>query len=360
MAGGSTDTVPARLTPGEFVIKRGSAEMLGLPFLRQLNAVSDSAAHENIDALMAMAELSNMKPMIGGGEVVPGYKNGGRIPIKGYQDGDLVETFKDAIIAGRTPFGKKDLFGRFIEHQPNPETGMFDVESIAGIPSDGGERQYYLGKASGETQSEANQLAHMMALANAVRSPSETIAPGDVESYFKPKGGIRGALSKIFGYQYGGKVKPMMGMQPRTGLREMHYQDGGSVGEAGREYLPGTLMSGTYGDSLNAPGAGGMAPNSSAIPDSILNNLSPGEAIDRIDEAKNNLNALKAGKVLEMIQLQGIYNEPNESGYFKYDLDVPANRADELKKSYSILRDVQNQKALDYMMRSSGQMMFPQ
>ena len=80
MAGGSTDTVPARLTPGEFVIKRESAEMLGLPFLRRLNAVSDNAAHNSIDALIAQSELAGMKPMLGGGEVAPGYENGGSVP----------------------------------------------------------------------------------------------------------------------------------------------------------------------------------------------------------------------------------------------------------------------------------------
>ena len=76
MPGTTTDTVPAMLTPGEFVIKRESAKMLGLPFLRKLNAVSDNAAHENMDALIAQAELSNMKPMLNGGEVVSGYKKG--------------------------------------------------------------------------------------------------------------------------------------------------------------------------------------------------------------------------------------------------------------------------------------------
>ena len=76
MPGTTTDTVPAMLTPGEFVIKRESAKMLGLPFLRKLNEVSDNAAHENIDALIGQAQLANMKPMLNGGNVVPGYENG--------------------------------------------------------------------------------------------------------------------------------------------------------------------------------------------------------------------------------------------------------------------------------------------
>ena len=89
---GSTDTVPARLTPGEFVIKRESAEMLGLPLLEQLNAVSDGAAHDSIDAVIAQATLSQMQPMVGGGSVgnenIAGYENGGKVP--GYENGGSV------------------------------------------------------------------------------------------------------------------------------------------------------------------------------------------------------------------------------------------------------------------------------
>ena len=81
---GSTDTVPARLTPGEFVIKRESAEMLGLPLLEKLNSVSDGAAHSNIDSLIAEATLSQMQPIVGGGSVgnenIAGYENGGDVP----------------------------------------------------------------------------------------------------------------------------------------------------------------------------------------------------------------------------------------------------------------------------------------
>ena len=80
---GTTDTVPARLTPGEFVIKRESAEMLGMPFLEKLNSVSDGAAHDNIDAVIAQATLSQMQPMVGGGSVgnenIAGYENGGDV-----------------------------------------------------------------------------------------------------------------------------------------------------------------------------------------------------------------------------------------------------------------------------------------
>ena len=88
---GTTDTVPARLTPGEFVIKRESAEMLGLPLLEQLNSVSDGAAHDNIDAVIAQATLSQMQPMVGGGSV-------GNENIAGYEDGGKVDKEKIKIL----------------------------------------------------------------------------------------------------------------------------------------------------------------------------------------------------------------------------------------------------------------------
>ena len=106
MPGTSTDTVPAKLTPGEFVIKRESAKMLGLPFLRQLNAVSDNAAHSNMDALIAQAELSNMKPMMNGGKVAQGYKYGGKVAQE-YENGGNVE--KEGLLAGL--LSMRSMFG---------------------------------------------------------------------------------------------------------------------------------------------------------------------------------------------------------------------------------------------------------
>ena len=84
---GTTDTVPAMLTPGEFVIKQESAAMLGEPLLQKLNAVSDNApqgyqegggvsqnsgAHGNIDALIIQAQLASMVGYEEGGGVETG------------------------------------------------------------------------------------------------------------------------------------------------------------------------------------------------------------------------------------------------------------------------------------------------
>ena len=120
MAGVSTDTVGLRVKPGSFVVKRGSSilneklldkilgkkpkgyagggtvpikatpkeriappevvDMYGIDFFRAINNSSDNAAHSSMDALIAQSELAGMRPMYGGGEVAPGYENGGSIP----------------------------------------------------------------------------------------------------------------------------------------------------------------------------------------------------------------------------------------------------------------------------------------
>lgn len=90
MPGSTTDTVPTMLTPGEFVIKRESAKMLGKPFLEQLNAVSDNSAHSNIDALISQAALAQMQPMEGGG-VVNEYMGGGS--VDNYMGGGMIDNY---------------------------------------------------------------------------------------------------------------------------------------------------------------------------------------------------------------------------------------------------------------------------
>ena len=78
----STDTVTAKLTPGEFVIKKSAVDILGVPLLRKLNNLPDEGGHDNIDKLLSMAALEDAKPMMGGGVTTPngvmGYENGGQ------------------------------------------------------------------------------------------------------------------------------------------------------------------------------------------------------------------------------------------------------------------------------------------
>ena len=105
---GTTDTIPAKLTPGEFVIKREAVDMIGVPFLNKLNNVPDEGGgHKAIDELIALASMEDMKKMYGGGMVemmgggmvknkMMGYGHGGMVksPIMGMQKGGMAKEKK--------------------------------------------------------------------------------------------------------------------------------------------------------------------------------------------------------------------------------------------------------------------------
>jgi len=136
MAGVSTDTVPAMLTPGEFVIKRESAAMLGEPFLRKLNAVSDNATqgfhagggvnqnnrpHSNIDSLIGQAQ-ENMKPLYGGG--VDYVKDLALIAKEKREENPL---FGLNMFTGVDPF---DIYSVFAEKKRQEDLPMVDMEAV--------------------------------------------------------------------------------------------------------------------------------------------------------------------------------------------------------------------------------------
>ena len=112
--------------------------MLGLPFLRQLNAVSDNAAHDNIDALIAQAELSNMKPMVNGGNVTQGYAGGGMIEdeMQGYQNGGLAGYREGGVVKDDDPlqidmrmadpsiYNRSVISGKFGDERGIPDAWM--------------------------------------------------------------------------------------------------------------------------------------------------------------------------------------------------------------------------------------------
>ena len=81
---GTTDTVKAKLTPGEFVIRKEAVDMIGVPMLNQLNNMPEEGGHSAIDALIQKATLSNMKMMYGGGMVNPNYAGGGMVDEYGH------------------------------------------------------------------------------------------------------------------------------------------------------------------------------------------------------------------------------------------------------------------------------------
>ena len=192
--------VAVSLTNEELYIPPDGVKAIGVDMLEFMNEKPKEGAHSAIDKLLAMNTLRSLKPMYGGGEVKPmNYAGGG---LTGYQGGGT--TFEDAIIAARTPFHNL---------KPNPDTGMYEIESIAGVAGDNG-RDYYMGKGSADSPSAAAQAAHLMALKNSMSGEPMDIDPSDVGSYFKPKKkGILGLL----GMQNGGEV--MLPSQPKDPLQ---------------------------------------------------------------------------------------------------------------------------------------------
>jgi len=81
---GTTDTVKAKLTPGEFVIRKEAVDMIGVPMLNKLNDMPEEGGHSAIDRIIDMATMSNMKMMYGGGMVKPNYAGGGTVQQYGH------------------------------------------------------------------------------------------------------------------------------------------------------------------------------------------------------------------------------------------------------------------------------------
>lgn len=90
---GTTDTVKAMLTPGEFVIRKEAVDMIGVPILEKLNDMPEAGGHSEIDRLIAKATLKNMTGMYGGGMV----------NAKQYMGGGMIEQYMGG--------GKVDMYG---------------------------------------------------------------------------------------------------------------------------------------------------------------------------------------------------------------------------------------------------------
>ena len=240
-AGG--ETVPIRATPEERIATPEEVAMYGIDFFRAINNSSDNAAHNNIDELIWQSE-NVMKPMYGGGEVAPGYQDGG---VAGYQEGDEVGLYPEPGKPGRY----KDPIHRYLSDM-----------ILAGKADEMGQLlndSYY--------RQLVEQEMKFMQIQNLVQSAEEALP-----TYTGKKEGLD--LGDIFGEQSWLKqrgekksirnVEDIMGEMPfgqrrselfEKGLYGLGYQGGGGVGEAGRAYPPGTLMSPFWGDTAPAPEA---------------------------------------------------------------------------------------------------------
>ena len=317
MAGGSTDTIGLTVRPGSFVVKRGSSilnkelldsiikqkpkeyasggsvpimatdgetlippeivDMYGIDFFRAINNSSDNSAHSNIDALIGQAQLANMKPMYGGGEVVPGYKEGGK-----------VDYVKDLALIAKEKREENPLFGL------NMFTGVdpFDIYSVF-----------------------------------AEKKRQEDLPMIDMESVL-------------------GNIKA---------LKE-HHDRGGAYDTDTGTLLRGYRQGGGVGEANDPLGIGARQRDPSVYEESVISGAGGGSDIDKMAQNQVAQDMYAAMQLMEEIKLQGIYNEPGESGYWDWKGEVPQEKAEEYKRIFSILRDSENQKALNTMLMESGRM----
>ena len=447
MAGGSTDTIGLTVRPGSFVVKRGSSilnkelldsiikqkpkeyasggsvpiiatdgetlippeivDMYGIDFFRAINNSSDNAAHSNIDALIGQAQLANMKPMYGGGEVVPGYKEGGKVDY--VKDLALIAKEKREenplfglnMFTGVDPF---DIYSVFAEKKRQEDLPMIDMESVlenikalkehhdrggaydtdtgtllrgyrqgggevvpgyqdgdvvfkkhnlkknrTGMGGSYGEPAFgdmslieYLGSGGLESLKEdydidsdinidlSKAMIDKIAMeddtyggrfAQILSIPASEVGEGDGSRYYQGVGQYRGSL-------------PDAGLQSsaiRDALRKMivapqdsipkallGYQAGGGVGEAGRKYPPGTLMSPFMGDKAPIPEAW-MQPATDSIP-------SPEEVaeFDRMIEMLQAQELLK--KKMKEMQALGMFSDKEAVEYKDEGVQFPVRQ----------------------------------
>ena len=314
MPGGNTDTIGATVRPGSFVVKRGSSilneklldkilgkkpkkyagggavdiwvtdgeriatpeevDMYGIDFFRAINNSSDNAAHENIDALIGQAQLSNMSPMFGGGEVSP----------EGYQEGDLVENKKGALstlVEGLIRAGKQQsagLLGKY-RHDANEEVVPQDI--TLEIPD------FAKTILANRPRYDASK-----AIEKAIEEEQRMLL--DARKLRKYRGGFRMPR----GYQGGDLVQ-----DPNDPL-------GINQRQADPSMYAGSVIQ----------GAGGGMPDAA----SALDSLSPQDSLRAIGEAQDSLNAMKANKLMELIrelQIRGEGEAIESSGDYLHPLN---------------------------------------
>ncbi len=245
---GTTDTVKAILTPGEFVIRKEAVDMIGAPMLNMINNMPEKGGHSNIDSLIEKATMANMKGMYGGGMVQAGPKPmgtggmvdayaGGGMVMDQYGHGGKVKKNlkpvpKDNPGLGKLPEAVRNKMGYMQEGGKVLPAFMKAVDSrdarsvltqfsefpemaVQGIyemnePSGRGKR-YYFGKGQVPSARVSDlEKASAMALINAIQSqqesPQDSIPLSSVLQMLRDPE-VKGDKQSIDGMQEGGEVE---------------------------------------------------------------------------------------------------------------------------------------------------------
>lgn len=238
---GTTDTVKAKLTPGEFVIRKEAVDMIGVPMLNKLNNMPEEGGHSAIDRIISMATLSNMKMMYGGGMVKPNYAGGGMVQQYGH-GGSVDKTMGHMQMGGKvlpSPVGAvdsrdvKSILTQFSEFPEMAVQGVYEMNE----PSGRGKRYYFgQGRVPSSRVSDLEK-ASVMAVINALQSqeesPQDSIPLSSVLQMLKDPD-VKGDKQQVSGMMKGGVVDDsLMGMRYGGMAKKkkmMGYQDGGFIG----------------------------------------------------------------------------------------------------------------------------------
>ena len=251
---GTTDTVKAMLTPGEFVIRKEAVDMIGVPILEKLNDMPEAGGHSEIDRLIAQATLKNMTGMYGGGMVnAKQYMGGGKVDMYGHggkvknqmmmsyehggeahgnlkqvpddnpglaklpekvrnkmgymqEGGEVEDSLMGMMYGGKAKKKKKYGYqegGEILGLNITPESVF---QAVYKMPTDDGDR-YYLGEAQRPLPNLSRKLSIKRAMDKAMNAPQDSIAFDMAQQILNPEEEKGGFLKKLLGMQEGGAVQ---------------------------------------------------------------------------------------------------------------------------------------------------------
>ena len=399
---GTTDTVKAKLTPGEFVIRKEAVDMIGVPMLNKLNDMPEEGGHSAIDNLIQRATLANMKMMYGGGMVQPNYAGGGMVEEKmyGYQNGGKIEELMEGLqqeqqyTMGAPDYGT-NIFGQKISepYEFNPE----DFSPIGGVlkrlsrvksglaPKVSGKVPRVKGKARKAIDEMYEKAEDEFAgvYQRGEDSLSELYRIMKDYGLFQQGGVVK---DKMKGYENGGSIYGMN--RTPEGMMQAVYEmptDDGNRYYLGEALRPQLNLSRQVARSRAEEKAMNM-PQDSISFDMVQQLLNPeaaepegkkglmgllgfenGGPVNQMPEMlSQQAEALQSGmdqdttnrarKALQYIKIQTLMNDPtlSKQSYTEFEGEVPSEGADIAKHFYSTVRDAANARALRGMQGHSG------
>tara|TARA_Y100001963_G_scaffold60051_2_gene83945 strand:- start:17865 stop:19022 length:1158 start_codon:yes stop_codon:yes gene_type:complete len=314
------NSLGAVLTNGETYIPPDGVEAIGVKTLEMMNETPKEGATYEIDRLIAMNTLKNMKLMYGGGEVKPtAYRGGGMVEdnLMGMMGGGMAKKKKGY---GYQDGGVVDYLSNYISDMGD---GMTGFQQIVQAPKESGGFSYYLGEAQGPSVKQNQRLARKMAMEKMQNAPQDSIPAMLVDSYFQQQDEgedkKKGSLMKLLGFkgmQEGGEVmfppQPADPFQIDKRQADPSMYEGSVLGGGGMEQNPPQI------DEIMAnPEMYVDAPTDPLLLESEILE----EEMMQNQMMQEDLVADRARKALEYIRLMGVLTGASEA------LDSPDGRS---------------------------------